>query len=92
MAMVDFQPWARFFAGLLAGCWLGAVVASAGVLLLVGRRIRHLEKLNLLLRARLRMLSRPGRLASGFAKPALVMPLPDSQRRSERPARIISIH
>ena len=90
--MIDIHPWARFFAGMLAGCWIGAVVACGGVLLLAGRRIRHLENLNLLLRTRLRAHIRPRRTGSMVAGPALVMPLPDSERRTSRTARVISIH
>jgi len=93
MALLDIHPWARFFAGMLAGCWIGAAVACAGILLLAGRRIRHLEQLNLLLRARLIAHGKLRRSGSVKAGPALVMPLPESQRRTARPpGRVINIH
>lgn len=46
--------WGGFFAGLLLGSWIGATIGSAGVLLLAGRRMKHLETVNNLLRVKLR--------------------------------------
>jgi hypothetical protein len=46
MAMFEIYPWARFLAGMLTGCWIGAAIATAGVILLMGRRVRQLESIN----------------------------------------------
>jgi hypothetical protein len=84
MALIDVHPWARFFAGMLAGCWVGAAIASAGVLLMVGRRVRQLETINGLLRTKLRAREKPKRTGTGGGGPTLVMPLPSSARNAER--------
>ncbi|HEX3661532.1 MAG TPA: hypothetical protein VHU89_08865 [Acidobacteriaceae bacterium] len=47
-------PWACLLAGLLLGSWIGATVGSAAVLLLAGRRMKRLEIVNRLLRAKLK--------------------------------------
>lgn len=93
MAPFDMHPWARFFAGMLAGSWIGAAVACGGVLLLIGRRVRQLEDVNLLLRTKLKARTRALRAPRAGLGPTLVMPLPDSHRSSEKPAsRVVNIH
>ncbi|MGA8528274.1 MAG: hypothetical protein WB622_01070 [Acidobacteriaceae bacterium] len=59
MAPLAGFSWGWFFAGLLLGSWIGATVGSAGVLLLAGRRMKHLETVNHLLRVKLRQYTRP---------------------------------
>jgi len=81
MALFVVHPWAPFVSGMLAGCWIGAAIGCAGVLLLVGRRVRQLETINLLLRARLKVREKPHRTGTG---PALVMPLPSASRKAEK--------
>jgi hypothetical protein len=83
MALAVVHPWAPFFAGLLTGCWIGAAVACAGVLLLVGRRVRQLESINLVLRNRLKARGKPQRTGTGGGGPTLVMPVPKSGGRTE---------
>lgn len=90
MALVEVHPWAQFFTGMLIGCWIGAVIGCAGVLLLMGRRIRQLEGINLILRRKLRArrtLRQAGAAGSG---PMLVMPGPDPVRRAELPIHRIA--
>ena len=82
MALAEVHSWARFIAGMLAGCWIGALVACGGILLLVGRRVHQLEAMNLLLRTRLRARSLPPR--GGAGEPSLVMPLPGPERPISR--------
>jgi hypothetical protein len=95
MVLVEVHSWVRFFAGMLAGSWIGAVVACAGVLLLVGRRVRQLELINSRLRIRLKARSksrRTGTVAGGGGS-MLVMPLPGAHRKSEKPvSRIAQIN
>jgi hypothetical protein len=92
MALFVVHPWAQFFTGMLMGCWIGAAIATAGVLLLVGRRVRQLETINLLLRTKLKARPNPQRTGTGGPGPTLVMPLPRSARRTgperERIARV----
>jgi len=86
MAPFDVHPWARFLTGMLIGCWFGAAIACAGLLLVVGRRIRQLEAVNLLLRTKLK--ARAAGISvrrTGTTGPMLVMPMPGSARRSESP-------
>jgi hypothetical protein len=85
MAGVVVHSWAQFFAGMLVGCWVGAAVACAGVLLLVGRKVRRLESINLLLRTKLKARSRPQR-GTGTSGSMFVMPMPDVVPRAERQA------
>jgi hypothetical protein len=77
MALLVVHPWAQFFAGMLLGCWIGATVACGGLLLFVGRRVRQLESVNLLLRRKLkaRIPRHTGAMGLG---PRLVMPFQDS--------------
>jgi hypothetical protein len=82
MALLLVRPWAEFFAGVLTGCWIGAGIACAGVLLLVGRRVRQLEGINLLLRTKLKASFKPQQLETAGPGPALVVPLPISHRRT----------
>jgi hypothetical protein len=90
MALFVVRPWAEFIAGVVAGCWIGAVIACVGVLLLVGRRVRQLEGINLLLRTKLKAYVRPRRMGTAGTGPALVMPLPGSARKSELPRERIA--
>lgn len=85
MALFEIHPWARFFAGMLAGCWIGAAIACAGVVLLMGRRVRQLESINLLLRTKLKARTKSQRMGSGGGGGGhmLVMPLPETQRKAE---------
>jgi hypothetical protein len=85
MALLVVHPWAQFFAGMLIGCWIGAAVACAGILLLVGRRVRQLESINLLLIRKLKVRASPRRTAAAGAGPRLVMPIPDLSRKAEPP-------
>jgi hypothetical protein len=71
---------------MLTGCWIGAAVACVGVLLVVGRRVRQLETLNLFLRTKLKARAMHRRLGTGGPGPTLVMPLPGSTRKAESPA------
>ncbi|MFP5227475.1 MAG: hypothetical protein ACLGXA_07570 [Acidobacteriota bacterium] len=92
MALLVVYPWAQFFSGLLIGCWIGAAIAAAGILLLVGRRVRQLEGVNLLLRNKLRAHIRSPRMGSGGLASMLVMPHPGTARNGgssgERVARV----
>lgn len=87
MALFDVHPWAEIVAGTLIGCWAGAAIACAGVLLLVGRRVRQLEAINLLLRTRLKasLGTLQGRSAAGRSASMLVMPMPGAAHKSESP-------
>jgi len=78
MALCFVHPWAPFLAGLLTGCWIGAIIACAGLLLLVGRRVRQLESLNRLLRLKLRAYNRQRSTGTAGPRPTLMMPLPKS--------------
>lgn len=86
MALFDVHPWAQFFAGVLLGCWIGAVIAAAGVLLLVGRRVRQLETINLLLRTKVKAGMKPPRTGTSGSGSMLVMPLPRSVHAMDLPA------
>ncbi|HEY1501557.1 MAG TPA: hypothetical protein VGF88_18430 [Acidobacteriaceae bacterium] len=93
MALFVVRPWAEFFAGVVTGCWIGAVIACVGVLLLVGRRVRQLEGINLLLRTKLKAGLKPSVTATAGSGPTLVMPLPGSIRKTEPPReRIARVH
>lgn len=92
MAVLVVHPWAQFLTGMLIGCWVGAAVACAGLLLLVGRKVRRLESINLLLRTKLKARTKPQH-AVGTAGSMLVMPLPDALRKTDRPApRIVRVN
>jgi hypothetical protein len=93
MAMFEIYPWARFLAGMLTGCWIGAAIATAGVILLMGRRVRQLESINILLRAKLKARAKArsaGTGTGGGGGHMLVMPLPDTHRQSEKPANRVA--
>lgn len=90
MAFLVVHSWAQFFAGMLIGCWVGAAVACAGVLLLVGRKVRRLESINLLLRTKLRARLRPQRSGTGTSGSMLVMPLRGSLQTSQSPTTRIA--
>ena len=93
MVVLEVHPWVRFFAGVVTGCWIGATIGCAGALLLVGRRVRQLETVNRLLRAKLKAQATPKRTGTGGSGPMLVMPVPGVERRTERPAaRAARIH
>jgi hypothetical protein len=85
MALLVVHPWAQFFAGMLIGCWIGAAVACAGVLLLIGRKVRQLEGINLTLRMKLKARNALRRTGTGGPRPPLVMPIPGSLRKVEPP-------
>jgi hypothetical protein len=85
MAVLVVHPWAQFFTGMLIGCWIGAAVACAGVLLMVGRKVRRLESINLLLRTKLKARVRMPRSGTGTSGSMLVMPLPGTSRRPQGP-------
>jgi hypothetical protein len=76
MTLLMARSWIGFFSGTLTGCWIGVVVGCGVTLLLMGRRVRQLETINLLLRSKIKVLQRPQR-ATG---PALVMPRPSPVR------------
>ena len=70
------HSWIGFFSGTITGCWIGVLIGCGVTLLLMGRRVRQLELLNVLLRSKLRALQRPRRVSG----PALVMPKPGPVR------------
>lgn len=78
------DAWVRFGTGLLAGCWSGAIIGAAIVLLFVSRRIRQLETVNELLRLRIRARERASRPAAGAGGTTIEIPNPN--RRSGRSA------
>lgn len=80
--MLVVHPWAQFLTGMLIGCWIGAIIATAGILLLLGKRVRQLENVNFLLRTRLKARLKPLRTGTGGSGSMLVMPHPDSARHS----------
>jgi hypothetical protein len=93
MALLVVHPWAPFLTGMLAGCWIGAAIGCAGVLLLVGRRVRQLETINLLLRTKLKVREKPQRTGASAHGQMLVMPIPSDRHRAESPmSRIARIH
>ncbi len=93
MALFVVHPWAPFVSGMLAGCWIGAAIGCAGVLLLVGRRVRQLETINLLLRAKLKVREKPQSTGTAGGGPMLVMPLPSATRKMEKTAtRMARMH
>jgi hypothetical protein len=81
MALFEVHSWGGFATGLLTGCWIGVVVGCAATLLLIGKRVRQLETINLLLRSKLKVLERPRK--TGAIGPALVMPRPGSVRSEQ---------
>jgi len=89
MALFVVHPWAPFVTGMLAGCWVGAVIGCAGVLLVVGRLVRQLETINLLLRTKLKARLKPQRTGTGGG-PTLVMPIPSPAREAATPMRRIA--
>jgi hypothetical protein len=88
MALLVVHPWAQFFAGMLIGCWAGAAIACAGLLLFVGRRVRQLESMNVILRRKLKV--RASTRRSAMLGPTLMMPGPDSVLKMETPAQRIA--
>jgi hypothetical protein len=90
MTLFVVHPWAQFFAGVITGCWIGAVIACAGLLLLVGKRVRQLESINQLLRMKLKARLRPLRSRTGTHGPALVMPISGAARRPDAPPERIA--
>jgi hypothetical protein len=85
MTLFVVHPWAQFFAGVITGCWIGAIIACAGLLLLMGRRVRQLESINQLLRTKLKARIRPQRTRTGTHGPTLVMPAPGAARKPDAP-------
>ncbi len=93
MAMFVIHPWVRFFAGMLTGSWIGAAIATAGVILLMGRRVRQLESINHLLRAKLKARTKARSTATGTGGGGghmLVMPLPAAHSKAEKPANRVA--
>jgi hypothetical protein len=90
MTLFVVHPWAQFFAGVITGCWIGAIIACAGLLLLVGRRVRQLESVNFLLRMKLKARGRPQRAATAGAGRTLVMPTPIAARKADEPPERIA--
>lgn len=80
MTLFAVHPWARVVAGLAASFWIGAAIGCGGALLLAGRRIRQLETINLLLRAKLRVREKAQRAGKTGTGPLLVMPTAGSER------------
>jgi len=90
MTLFVVHPWAQFFAGVITGCWIGAIIACAGLLLLMGRRVRQLESINQLLRMKLRARIRPQRAGTGTHGPTLVMPVSGAARKPNAPPERIA--
>ncbi len=90
MATLVVHPWAQLLTGMLIGCWIGAIIATAGILLFVGKRVRQLEAVNLLLRTRLKARTKPLRTGTGASGSMLVMPLPGSPRHNGSTERRIA--
>lgn len=85
MALLDAHAWMRFATGLIAGCWVGAIIGGAVALLFASRRIRQLETVNMLLRVKLRTRERAKRPATGGAGPVLVIPPRETNRPASAP-------
>lgn len=79
---MDAHLWARFVPGLLAGCWIGVIVGAGSALLLMGRRVRQLETINMLLRARLKLREKQQRPTTATT---LVMPRPGVTKPGPKP-------
>lgn len=81
-------PWLHFTTGLIAGCWIGAVIGGVIVLLFAGKRVRQLETSNMLLRVKLRAKEKQRQhspAASGGSGPILVVPPRDTNRPASAP-------
>jgi hypothetical protein len=85
MTLFDAHAWVRFASGLIAGCWLGAIIGGAVALLFASRRIRQLETANMLLRVRLRSREKPERTGTGGGGPILVVPPRETNRPASAP-------
>ena len=85
MAPFDAHSWMRFATGLIAGCWIGAIIGGAVVLLFASRRIRQLETVNMLLRVKLRSREKPVRTGTGGGGPVLVVPPRETNRPASAP-------
>ncbi|MGA7886975.1 MAG: hypothetical protein WCA44_14615 [Acidobacteriaceae bacterium] len=81
MIPLDAHVWMRFAIGLIAGCWVGAMIGGAVALLFASRRIRQLETVNMLLRVKLRAREKPSRTGTGGGPVLVVQP-----RETNRPA------
>jgi hypothetical protein len=93
MALLVVHPWAQFFAGMLIGCWMGAAVACAGLLLFIGRKVRQLESINSILRKKLKARASPLPVSTAETARMLVMTRPDSVPRMDSPlARIAQLN
>ena len=85
MAFLDAHAWVRLATGLIAGCWLGAIIGGSVALLFASRRIRQLETANMLLRVKLRARERkPQRTGTGGG-PMLVIPPRETNRPASAP-------
>jgi hypothetical protein len=85
MALLDAHSLVRFATGLIAGCWLGAIIGGAVALLFASRRIRQLETANMLLRVKLRSREKPRRTSTGGGGPVLVVPPRETNRPASAP-------
>jgi len=85
MAFLDAHAWFRFATGLIAGCWLGAILGGSVALLFAARRIRQLETANLLLRVKLRSRDRRPQRAGAGGGPVLVLPPRETNRPASAP-------
>jgi len=74
MTLLEIHPWTRFIPGLLVSFWVGVAIGCAGALLMAGRRIRQLETVNALLRARLRTREKAQHTGTGGVGPVLLVP------------------
>ncbi len=90
MALFVVHAWAPFVSGMFVGCWIGATVGCAGILLVVGRRMRQLETINQLLRNKLKGREKPQRTGTGGPGPTLVMPTPSQAERAL--GRVARVH
>jgi len=88
MALLVVHPWAQFFIGVIIGCWTGAMVATGGILLMVGRKVRRLEGVVATLRTRLQARVRPRQATIAGQGSMIVMPLRSSGPSTGRIARV----
>jgi gas vesicle protein len=83
MLMLVLYSWARFFAGLVIGCWVGVMIGCAVALLLAGRRVRKLENLNLLLRLKLNARREPESAERKASGQSLALPRAGGARKAD---------
>ncbi len=85
MTLFTVHSWIGFAAGLIAGCWIGAFIGGAVVLLFASRRIRQLETANMLLRVKLRAREKPGHPGTEGGGSVLVLPPRETHRPASAP-------